>query len=157
MIPWLINIALALGWGALLGEISARNLFIGFVLGYLILKAHQRVVGESTYYLKVRQTIVLIVAFCYALVASSFNVAAFVLFPWRVPKPAIISVPLDARTDFEIVILGNIISLTPGTLTLDVAPDRSALYVHCMDAPDPEAVGREIKQQLERPLLELMR
>lgn len=157
MTPWMINIALALGWASLFGEFSALNLFVGFVLGYIILTIHQRVVGESTYYLKVRQAVILFVVFVYALIVSSLTVAAFVLLPWRVPKPAIIAVPLDAKTDFEIVILGNIISLTPGTLTLDVAPDRSCLYVHCMDAPNPEELKADIKRQLERPLLELMR
>lgn len=157
MTPWLINIALALGWASLWGELSAFHLGVGFVLGYLILGMHKRFVGESTYYYKVRHAIVLFFVFVYALVVSSLTVAAFVLIPTRVPKPAIVAVPLDAKTDFEITILGNIISLTPGTLTLDVAPDKSTLYVHCMDAPEPGEVAANIKRQLERPLLELMR
>jgi len=157
MTPWIINIALALGWASLWGELSAFNLFIGFVLGYLILGMHKRFVGESTYYYKVRQGFILGFVFVYALVVSSLTVAAFVLIPSRVPKPAIVAVPLDAKSDFEIAILANIISLTPGTLTLDVAPDKSTLYVHCMDAPDPGAVVADIKRQLERPLLELTR
>jgi len=157
MRPFLINISLALGWAALCGEVSLKNLVIGFVLGYLVLGAGRNIVGESTYFLKVRQTFVFLFAFIWALVASAFSVAALVLLPWRTSHPAILEVPLDAESDLEIVFLGNIISLTPGTLTLEVAPDRSALFVHCMDAPDPEQVRREIKEGLERPLLELMR
>ena len=157
MTPLIINAALAFGWVSFSGSTTALNWMVGFVLGYIVLVVHQRVVGKSTYYYKVWDTLYFTLRFVYALVASSVTVAAFVLDPRRVPQPAIISFAMETKTDFEIVILGNIISLTPGTLTLDVSPDRSVLYIHCMDAPNPDAVCRDIRTQLERPLLELMR
>jgi multicomponent Na+:H+ antiporter subunit E len=72
-------------------------------------------------------------------------------------RPAIIAIPLDARTDVEITLLSNLIALTPGSLGLDVSDDRSVLYVHGMFVDDPEAFCREIKDGLERRLLELLR
>ena len=53
--------------------------------------------------------------------------------------------------------LANLITLTPGTLTLDVAPDRKSLYVHAMFVDDPEQIRAEIKNGMERRLLEVMR
>ena len=53
--------------------------------------------------------------------------------------------------------LANSITLTPGTLGLDVSEDRKTLYVHSMWVDDPDEVRREIKQGFERRVLELMR
>ena len=72
-------------------------------------------------------------------------------------RPGIVAVPLDARTDFEIMTLANLISLTPGTLSLDVSEDRRTLYVHAMFIDDPDALRREIKQGMERRVLEALR
>jgi multicomponent Na+:H+ antiporter subunit E len=78
-----------------------------------------------------------------------------VLGPHRRLKPALLAVPLDVRSDAEIAMLANLITLTPGTLSVDVAPDRSALYVHCLGVDDPDAMRREIKDGLERRVAEL--
>ena len=69
----------------------------------------------------------------------------------------VIEVPIEAKTDLEITLLANLITLTPGTLTLDVAPDRKSLYVHAMFVDDPEQIRAEIKNGMERRLLEVMR
>ena len=62
-----------------------------------------------------------------------------------------------ARTDAEITLFSNVVSLTPGSLSLEVSPDRSTLYVHAMFLDDPEVFRRELKQGFERRVLELMR
>ena len=51
------------------------------------------------------------------------------------------------------MLLANVISLTPGTLSLDVSEDRKTLYIHAMYASDPEAVREEIREGLEKRLL----
>jgi multicomponent Na+:H+ antiporter subunit E len=72
-------------------------------------------------------------------------------------RPGVVAVPLDARTDAEITLLANLITLTPGTLSLDVSADRSFLYVHAMYVDDVNDVKRQIKDGFERRLLEVMR
>lgn len=47
-------------------------------------------------------------------------------------KPGVIALPLSARTEMEITLVANLISLTPGTLSLDVSDDRKVLYIHAM-------------------------
>ena len=69
-------------------------------------------------------------------------------------RPALIVVPLALTDDLQITLLANMITLTPGTLTLDVAPDRSALYVHCLAASDPDAVRAQIAETFEQPLIQ---
>jgi multicomponent Na+:H+ antiporter subunit E len=54
-------------------------------------------------------------------------------------------------------VLTNLITLTPGTLSLDVAADHRTLYVHVMDVEDPDTVRREIKEGFERKVLKALR
>jgi multicomponent Na+:H+ antiporter subunit E len=74
-------------------------------------------------------------------------------------RPGVIAIPLNARTDVEITLLANLITLTPGTLSLDVSADRSVLYIHVMyiDNDDIDAVRRKIKEGFERRILEVLR
>jgi multicomponent Na+:H+ antiporter subunit E len=72
-------------------------------------------------------------------------------------RPGIVAVPLDAKTDAEITVLALFISLTPGTLAIDVSDDRKVLYVHEMFITDPEEVRRQLKAGFERYVLALLR
>lgn len=73
--------------------------------------------------------------------------------------PGVVAIPLDARTDAEITLLANLITLTPGSVSLDLSDDKRFLYVHAMyiDGGDVEAYRRSIKEGLERRVLELLR
>ena len=90
------------------------------------------------------------------LVLANLRVAKTVLF---VPRdrlaPGIVAVPLDVRRDLEITLLANLVTLTPGTLSLDVSDDRRTLYVHALDAADPARVRADVKGGFERAVREL--
>ena len=55
------------------------------------------------------------------------------------------------------MLLANLVSLTPGTLSLEVSEDRRVLYIHAMFVDDRDALRRQIKDGFERRLLEVMR
>lgn len=157
MKSFLFNIALAFLWSFLVGEISETNLVVGFIIGYLVLGALRRDNEQTSYFAKVGQVLRFLLVFLKELIVSSLRVAYDVVTPTDYAKPGIIAVPIDARTDAEITLLANTISLTPGTLSLDVSKDRSVLYIHAMFIDDPDALRREIKEGLEKRLLEVMR
>lgn len=79
-----------------------------------------------------------------------------ILTPRPRARPAIIELPLRCRRPVEVVSMGNLISLTPGTLTLEVALDPPTLYVHGMFAGDPEAFVAQLRD-METRLLRAMR
>jgi multicomponent Na+:H+ antiporter subunit E len=93
------------------------------------------------------------------LVLANLRVAYEILTPRHHMKPGIVGIPLDASTDLEITALANIITLTPGTLSLDISPDRRVLYIHAMyvDVHNLDQVRRAIKQGFERRLLRVLR
>ncbi len=157
MTLFLLNALCALGWAAMIGSFSEVTLLTGFVVGFAALHLTRSLYGETAYFSRVFSVTFFLLYFLYELLVSSIKVAQDVLRPRLKSRPGIVALPLDARSDAEITLLANIISLTPGTLSLDVSADRSTLYVHAMFADDPDAVRNEIKSGLERRLLEAMR
>jgi len=154
---FLINILLALAWGAVTGSFAAVNLAFGFVLGAGALYIIREQVGTRSYLTRAWQVVDLAFTFLYELVLSALRVAGIVLRPKIVLQPGIIAYPLTVDRDFEITMLANLITLTPGTLSVDVSEDRKHLYVHCIDVPDPQETIDDIKNGFERKILEAFR
>lgn len=79
-----------------------------------------------------------------------------VIIPHLLAKPAIIRVPLDCINDVQITWLSNVISLTPGTLVVDISPQKDFLYMHVMYLDDKEQLIRKIKERYERRIMEII-
>lgn len=94
--------------------------------------------------------------YSWELVASSASVAWEVVTPVHRSRSGVIAVPIASRTPFEITWLANLISLTPGTLTVDVDLDHHLLFVHGLHVRDPDSFRAEIAD-LERRLLRVLR
>jgi multicomponent Na+:H+ antiporter subunit E len=154
---FLWNILLALAWAALSGEFTLVNLGLGFALGFAILLFVGPALGSSHYFSKTRHALSFLGFFIRELALSNLRVAYEVITPRHNMKPGIVAVPLDVRTDAEIAMLANLITLTPGTLSLDLSSDRTVLYVHAMHLTDPDELRREIKEGFERRVLEVLR
>ena len=58
--------------------------------------------------------------------------------------------------DSQILLLSMLINLTPGSVALDVSPDRRFMYVHVMYIDTPDAARDEIKHGFERRVLQLL-
>ncbi len=151
------NVFLALVWALASGHISLLNLVIGFLLGYGVLWFSQPLIGPSRYFQRLPVLLRFAGYFFWQLLLSNLRVAYDVVTPHLYMRPGIVAVPLDAKTDQEITLLANLITLTPGTLSLDVSEDRRTLYVHAMFVDSPDEVRESIKNGFERRLLELMR
>jgi multicomponent Na+:H+ antiporter subunit E len=106
---------------------------------------------------RLRMALELVAVFAWELVIANLRVAWDVITPRHRMRPAVVAVPLAAASDLEILLLANMVSLTPGTLSLDVSDDRRLLYVHAMYLHDRRALARSIKNGFERRLLEVMR
>ena len=93
--------------------------------------------------------------FAYDLVAASLAVARIVLAPQRRNQPAIVAVPVDARTEWGVALFAYFVSATPGSTCLHVADDRRTIYVHFLDAPDMRAAGENMKALYERRIIRM--
>ena len=159
MLAW--NMVLALAWAALHGEFSLTSLASGFAVGYLLLALLVKggLVGENPYTTRVGRALGFLVYFLWELIIANIRIAYDVLTPRHHMQPGIVAIPLEAKTDAEITLLANFITLTPGTLSLDVSEDRKLLYIHAMyiENADPDALRAGVKNGFERRLLETMR
>lgn len=153
----LANLLLGLLWLALTGKASSWNFLLGLGLGFMALRGTQGASTRSVYFRKVPEAIGFLGFFLKELVVSSLRVAWDVVTPRLRMRPAILAVPLDAKTDAEITLLACLVTLTPGTLTLDVSPDRRHIFIHALFVRDYEEARAAIKDGVERRILRLMR
>lgn len=153
---FLLNLALAVIWAGLWGSFSLTQLVIGFHVGFVTLWVAQPLFGgPNGYYLRAYRVVKLALFFLYDLFVSSLQVAYDVLTPTDYSNPAILRMPLDVKSDIEILLVTNLISLTPGSLSLDVTPDRKTLIVHVMFADDPQKAIAGLKSGMERLVKEV--
>lgn len=155
MNTFLLNIILALVWGVLTDTYHPVNFLSGFVIGYFVLAVATN--GKGKYSRKLPQVIGFVAFFLWELLLANIRVAKEVITPSLNIRPGIIGIPLDLESDLGITLLANLITLTPGTLSLEVTPDRSLLYVHTMYVDDPDAFRQQIKQGFEKRIQELLR
>lgn len=156
MIAFLLNLLLAALWASVIGSFTAPDLAVGFVVGFLALRL-LRMAGSERYVAKVPQAVSFAAYFMWELVLSNVQVAWEVLTPGVRRRPGVIAVPLSTRTDAETTLLATVVTLTPGTLSLDVSDDRTTLFVHALFAEDPDEVRDRIRDGFERRVLELLR
>jgi multicomponent Na+:H+ antiporter subunit E len=147
----LANLLLALVWTALQGSLSLANLVVGYVLGFVVLQVLTRGgVLPPRYLGKIGTFLSLLVFLGYELVLANLKLAADVVRPNRTMRPAVVRVPLDVRSDGEILMFAALLNLTPGSIALDVSEDRKTLYVHVMHIETADEARRDMKAGFER-------
>lgn len=157
MIGLFWNIILATAWVFLTGSFEFLNYVFGFAIGYVVLTIiHRQVPGLAGYPQRIPKAILFGGFFIRELLQANIKVATDIVTPPWYMKPGVIGMELEAKTDLEIAMVANFISLTPGTLSLEVSEDRTLLFVHAMFLHDEAQVRTELKT-LERRVLEILR
>ncbi|MEM8857668.1 MAG: Na+/H+ antiporter subunit E [Chloroflexota bacterium] len=159
----LLLIAMTFIWVFLTGELTLGNVGFGFILSFLLLfiggprmdvnyfrrKPGFRIFSYSW------KLISFVGFFFKELLFAGVTVFASIIKP-SILKPGVVAVPLSIKTDAEITLLANLITLTPGTLTLDVSTDHKVMYVHSIQVDDPDEFRKDIKDGFEKRVREIM-
>ncbi len=154
---FLMNLLLAATWVALTGTLYYSNFLFGFGIGFFLLWLMNRNESDHRYFNRVPKIIGFFFYFLYEMIRANIQVAYDMITPKFFMQPGIVKYPMNAKSDFEINMLSTVISLTPGTLILDVSEDRKVLYIHVMYLKDKEQFIQQIKNGFERRLLEIVR
>lgn len=154
---FLINVLLAVAWCAVLGSFTLVNLAFGFAISSAALWLTREQYRTSKYFRRFWLVFGLIMLFLRELVLSVVRVAWLVIRPNQSYKPSFVSFPLSVTEPHEITLLANLITLTPGTLSVDVSDDNKTLYIHCIDVADVETLRRDIAGGFERKIMEALR
>ncbi|MCW5876170.1 MAG: Na+/H+ antiporter subunit E [Anaerolineales bacterium] len=146
----LINSFLSIFWYIFLPIYGTADLFVGFVVGALALSIYERGYGRRIWWLLSFFGFVV-----WEIVLSNAKLAWWILHPELEFKPGVVAVPLTLDSDFEIIVLVTIITLTPGTVSIDLRQDekgRNVVYIHGFFVEDPDAFRHEIRETFERRL-----
>ena len=152
---FLYNILLALAWVLITGRYTPVDFAFGFALGFVVLYLGARALGPEgadapRYFSRTWAMVMLAWVFAEELVRSGLRVAWVVMQPKPRVRPGILALPIDVRSEVELTVLASLLTLTPGTLSLDVSEDRRRLFIHVFDVDDPEALRDEIEERFAR-------
>lgn len=149
-------ILLSIIWLIFTGDFSLTNFIFGNLVGYLIMLMLSTAMGRTSYFKTIPKILSLVVFFFIELVRANLKVAYEIITVHKHSmEPGIIKVPLDIHTDFQITLFANLITLTPGTLSMGVSFDKKYLYIHSMYyVKDRDKFIRNIKNGFEKKIIE---
>ncbi len=152
----LLTFVLAFGWALATGDFSILNLMLGAAVAGAALFLIRGQVTRPRALTRLRRLSSLAGLFLYELMMSAVRVGLLVLSPDIRARltPGIVAFPLTLTRPAEITLLANLITLTPGTLSVDVSEDAKLLYVHAINVKDRDALIRDIAGGFERKIIE---
>lgn len=156
-VQFLMNLLLTIVWVFLTGSMAFVNFTFGFLVSFFVLWLISRHDENPKYFVIIPRIIGFLFFFLYELIKANIQVGLDVITPKFYMKPGIIQYPLTAKSSAEITLLANVISLTPGTLSLDVSDDKKVLYIHAMYVHDKDAFIRDIQNGFEKKILNILR
>lgn len=143
-------------WVALVNNVSPGAVLLGLALGVaipLVTRAYWPDAPRLRRPFRIAEYSAIVL---WDILVSNLQVAWLVLFRRGASlRSCFVTVPLDLRTPEAIAVLAGTITMTPGTVSADLASDGGAILVHCLDADDPAAVSDAIKRRYERRLKEI--
>ncbi len=153
----LLNVFLGFMWMVMTVSFEPVAFFKGYIFGLVIIFIFRGFFHSRFYFLRIVAVLRLTYIFIRELIFSNIEVFKTVLKPKLDMKPGIFAFPTILEKDWEITILANLITLTPGTLVIDVSPDSKILYVHALDINDAQESIDSIKNTFEKAIMEVGR
>jgi multicomponent K+:H+ antiporter subunit E len=151
-----LTILLTVVWLMLVQSAGLGSLLLGLFLGVVIPVLTAAYWPGRPRLRNPGQQLAYVLIVLWDICVANVTVARLILFTRNSDlQSRFITIPLDLTSPEAIAVLAGTITLTPGTLSADLSTDGRALLVHCLHAPDPDAVRAEIKHRYERRLKEI--
>ncbi len=147
-----VHILLAVGLAAFADALSPLGVAAAFLLSYGALRLAMDLIGIRRYLRRLELGTAFVFWFVGEVFRASIDVARVVLGRRVEPQPAVVRLRLARRDARFATLLGCLLTLTPGTMALDYAPDSGVMYIHALDARDADAVEAGVRA-IERRLL----
>jgi len=129
----------------------AVSAFVSFITGDLFIRRPHMLKHPLRYWYFFAHYVPI---FLWQCLKANIDVAYRVLHPKLPINPGIVKVKTDLKTDTALTFLANSITLTPGTMTVDIDKDNGVLYIHWIDvkAPDTKGATEIIVKRFEKIL-----
>lgn len=151
----LLNIVIAIVWMFLSSSMTAQTFMIGYLIGAILIILMGRFFRDKLYFIRLWAAIKLGFIFFRELTLSNIDVLKVVLRPKMDIQPMIFALPTELTHDWELTLLSSLITLTPGTIVVNVSDDQSTLYIHAIDVDDVENAIHSIKNSFEKAIKEV--
>jgi multicomponent Na+:H+ antiporter subunit E len=144
---FLVGAWLTFVWLALYGQFNVANTVGGILVAAVVLVLFPVPAVDARRTFRPVPALRLLVTFVRMLVVANLTVAATVLAPSRRVRPGIVDIRLFTDDDLIVTVIANSVTLTPGTISVDVTTDPAVLSVHCLalDADDVLADVRRLE------------
>jgi len=156
---FILNLFIATLWLLLQDEVIPQfsTFLMGFIVGIGILYAMHRFYGTQFYLRRVFSIIKLFWLFNWELLLSSYSVIRQITTPKLNITPGIFTYKTVLKGDWEITALALLLTLTPGSVVMEVSEEGDMFYIHAMDIEQSkEAVIRSIGK-FEQAIMEVTR
>jgi multicomponent K+:H+ antiporter subunit E len=157
LLPHPILTLMLLGlWLLLVNSLAPGQILLGAVLAWSIPLYTARFWTAQIKVRRPRLLLRLAGTILYDILVANIAVARLIIGPRAHIRPAFIRMPLRLQGNVGVSLLANVITLTPGTLSASLSPDRSELIIHALQGDDPEAIIADIRARYEQPLLDAL-
>lgn len=153
----LVNLFVAFLWMLLQDDWSMLTFLSGYLVGLFILFMVRRYLENEFYPLSLLNAINLLLVFLHELVVSGIAVAKQILDPRLNLTPGIFMLETDLESDVEVTLLAMLITLTPGSVVMEISPDNKSLYIHGLDLPESVDAVNKSKLRFEEKIKKVTR
>ncbi|MBR2564816.1 MAG: Na+/H+ antiporter subunit E [Paenibacillus sp.] len=152
-----LNLIIAFVWMFLNTTWNGISFLTGYILGLLLIGAMRRFFPQRLYIVRVWAIIKLILLFLKELVRASIEMIREIIRPELHIRPGIFSYRTQLSSDWEVTLLCMLISLTPGSLPLEISGNKRKLFIHALDIKDEEKLRNDIRNTFEKAIMEVTR
>lgn len=155
----LLNIMIAFLWILLMDEdeLSMQTFVSGFLVGIIVIFMMHRFFGTRFYLRRLYASFKLLFIFISELTQSSILVLRQILSPKLKIQPGIFKYETILESDLEITMISLLLTLTPGSVVMEVMPEGNVLYVHAMDVENERGAILSQLENFEKAIMEVTR
>ena len=143
-----------------IGKFDWQELVVGIVISFItaIVAGDILIMEKRKFkFSRIFYTICYIVRLLWEIIKANFHVAYLVIHPNLPIKPGIVKIKTNLKTDAGLTMLANSITLTPGTMTVDINKEKGEMYIHWIDVKttDVDEATEEIGGRFEKIIKEI--
>jgi len=152
-----LNLIIAFVWMFLNNSWSGVGFLAGYLLGLLLIGSMRRFFPQRFYIVRVWAIIKLLFLLLRELIRASYGVIREIVKPKLSIQPGIFTYQTQLTSDWEITLLCLLISLTPGSLPLEISGNQHTLFIHALDIQDEQQLRDNIRNTFEKAIMEVTR
>jgi multicomponent K+:H+ antiporter subunit E len=150
-----LSVVLLIVWLLLNNRIAPGHIVLGAIIALLIPIITRVLWPQRAQMHRPDLVLKLVGTLLWDIVKANIEVTSRILGSQANLRPRFVRLSLELRSDYAITTLATAISLTPGTVTADIAADRTSLLIHCLHVNNEAALIHALKQRYEWPLKEI--